>query len=107
MGKILNYYFLFDYTQLFYHNAFDMLLLTMKLNLKCYVLYETKELLLENSIITFINILVLIISIAIVTIIIITIIFIIIIIIIIIIITITVITISIIIAIVKSAWQIS
>ena len=28
-----------DDTQLFYHNAIEMLLLTDKLNLKCYVLY--------------------------------------------------------------------
>ena len=76
-----------------------MLLLTDKLNLKCYTLYGTEELLNNAKFyITFINILMLIISIAIAHIIII---------IIFIIITITVITISIIIAFVKSAWRIS
>ena len=95
MGKIRNCYFLSDDTRLFYHNAIDMLLLTDKPNLKCYVLYETKELLtITKMYITIINILVFIISIAIVIII------------IIIIITITVITINIIIAFVKSAWWI-
>ena len=43
LGKISSYYFLSDDTWLFYHNAIEMLL-TDKLNLKCYVLYETKEL---------------------------------------------------------------
>ena len=95
MGKIPNYYFLPDDTRLFYHNAIDMLLLTDKLNLKCYVLYENKDLLtITKMYITIINILVFIISIAIVIII------------IIIIIIITVITINIIIAFVKSAWWI-
>ena len=97
MGKISNYYFLSDDTPLLYHNPIDMLLLTAKLNLKCYVLYETKELLtITNMYITMINILMFTISVAIVIIII----------IIIIIITITVITISIIIIFVKSAWWI-
>ena len=101
---------------MFYHNAIDKLLLTDKLNLKCYVLYETKELLtITKMYITIINTLTLIISIAIVIAIIVIIIIIIIIIIIviiiiiiiisIIIITITVITIIIIIAFVKVAWR--
>ena len=71
-----------------------MLLLTDKLNLKCYTLYGTEELLnIAKFYITFINILMLIISIAIANIII----------IVFIIIIITVITISIIIAFVKCA----
>ena len=95
LGKISNYYFLFDDTRLFYHNAIDMLLLTDKLNLKCYVLYKTKELLtITEMYITIINILMFIISIAIVIIV------------ITIIIIITVITISFIIVFVKSACQI-
>ena len=99
MGKISNYYFLSDNTRLFYRNTIDMLLLTHKLNPKCYVLYETKELLTVAKIyITIINILLFIISIAMTIAIII--------IIIIIIITITVITISIIILFVKSTWRI-
>ena len=62
--KISNYYFLSDDTLLFYHNAIDMLLLTDKLNFKCYVLYETKELLtITNMYIIIINILMLIICI--------------------------------------------
>ena len=82
---------------LYYRNAIDMLLLTNKLNFKCYVLYETKELLtITKMYITIINILIFIVSIAIVIIII----------IIIIIITITVIDISIIITFAKSTWQI-
>ena len=94
LGKISNY-FLSDNTRLFYHDVIDMLLLTDKLNLKCYVLYETKKLLTITKIyITIINIYMFIISIAIVIIII----------IIIIIITITVITISITIVFVKFAW---
>ena len=95
LGKISNYYFLFDNTRLFYHNAIDMLLLTHKLNLKCYVLYKAKELLtITKMYITIINILMFIISIATVIIV------------IIIIIIITVITISFIIVFVKSACQI-
>ena len=87
-----------DNTRLFYRNTIDMLLLTHKLNPKCYVLYETKELLTVTKIyITIINILLFIISIAMTIAIII---------IIIIIITITVITISIIILFVKSTWRI-
>ena len=90
-----NDYFLPDDTRLLYHNVIDMLLLTDKLKLKCYVLYETKELLTITKMhITIINILTFIISIAITIIIIIMIIF-----------TITVITISIIIVFVKSAWR--
>ena len=77
----------------------DMLLLPGKLNLKCYVLYEAKELLtITKMYFTIINVHIFIISIAIVIIIII---------INIIIITITVIIISIIIVFVKPAWQIS
>ena len=72
----------------------DMLFLTNKLNFRCYVLYETKELLTFTKMyITIINILIFIVSIATVVIIITIIIF----------ITITVITISIIIALVKTA----
>ena len=82
-------------TLLYYRNAIDMSLLTDKLNLKCYVLYETEELLTEIYI-TIINILIFIVSIAIVIFII----------IIIIIITINVINISNITVFVKSAWQI-
>ena len=95
MGKISNYRVLSDDTRLFYHNTIDMLLLIEKLKFKCYVLYETKELLTSTKMyITIINILIFIISLAIVTII------------IIITITITIITISIIILFVKSAGQI-
>ena len=84
--------FLSDNTLLFCHNAIDMLLLTDKLNLKCYVLCGIKELLIMTKVyITIINILMFIISIKIV---------------IIIIITIAVITISIINVFVKSPWQI-
>ena len=76
-----------------------MLLLINKLNLQCYVLYETKELLTTTKMdITIINILMFITSIVIVIIIIITI-------IIIIIITIVVITISTIIVFIKPAWR--
>ena len=93
LGKISNYYFLYDDTRLFCHNAIDMLLVNDKLKLKCYVLYETKELLTITKVyIAIINILIFIISIAIV-------------IIIITIITVTV-TISFIIIFVKSAWRI-
>ena len=81
-------------TLLYYRNAIDMSLLTDKLNLKCYVLYETKELLTEIYI-TIINILMFIVSIVIVIFI-----------IVIIIITINVINIGIITVFVKSAWQI-
>ena len=53
-------------TWLFYHIAFDMLMLTDKLNLKCYVLYQTKELLtITKMLIAIINILMSIIGIAI------------------------------------------
>ena len=73
-----------------------MSLLTDKLNLKSYVLYETQELLTITKIyITIVNILIFIVSFVIVITIIIT-----------IIITIKVIIISIITAFVKSAWQI-
>ena len=83
-------------TLLYYRNAIDMSLLTDKLNLKCYVVYETKELLTITKIyITIISILIFIVSIIIVIIII----------IIIVTITINVITISIITVFVKSAWQ--
>ena len=96
MGYTSKYYFLSDDTLLYYRNAIDMSLLTDKLNLKCYVLYQTKELLTIAKIyITIINILIFIVSIVIVIII-----------IIIIIITINVISISIITVFVKSAWQI-
>ena len=62
-----------DETRFFYNNAIDMLLLTDKLNLKCYVLYQTKELLtITKMLITIINILMSTISIAIVIIIFIT-----------------------------------
>ena len=82
-------------TLLYYRNAIDMSLLTDKLNLKCYVVYETKELLTITKIyITIISILIFIVSIIIVVII-----------IIIVTITINVITISIITVFVKSAWQ--
>ena len=83
---------------IFQNTCFDILSLTDKLNLKCYVLYETKEILtITKTYITIINSLIFIFSIAIVTIIII---------IIIIIITITAITISIIILFIKSTWWI-
>ena len=78
---------------MYHRNAIDMSLLTDELNLKCYVLYETKELLTEIYI-TIINILIFIVSIVIVIFI------------IIIIITINVINISIITVFVKSTWQI-
>ena len=95
MGKTSNYCFLSDDTLLYYRNAIDMSLLTDKLNLKCYVVYETKELLTITKIyITIISILIFIVSIIIVIII-----------IIIVTITINVITISIITVFVKSAWQ--
>ena len=59
-----------DDNRLFYHNAIEMLLLTDKVNLKYYVLYQTKELLpITNKHFTIINILMFIISIAIVIII--------------------------------------
>ena len=84
MGKTSNYCFLSDDTLLYYRKVIDMLVLTDKLNLKGYVLYETKELLTITKIdITLINILVFIVNIVIVFII------------IIIVITINVITISI------------
>ena len=74
----------------------EMLLLTDKLNLKCYVLHETKELLIITKMyIIIINTLMLITSITIVIVI-----------IIIIIITITVVTISFITVFVKSAWRV-
>ena len=95
IGKASNYCFLFDDTLLYHSNAIGMSLLTDELNLKCYVLYETKELLTEIFI-AIINILIFIVSIVII-------IFIIIIIIIIIIITIKVIN-SIITVFFKSAW---
>ena len=63
LGKTPNYCFRAT-------SAIDMTLLTDKLNLKCYVLYETKELLTITKIyITIINILVFIVSIVIVIII--------------------------------------
>ena len=63
LGKTPNYCFQAT-------SAIDMTLLTDKLNLKCYVLYETKELLTITKIyITIINILVFIVSIVIVIII--------------------------------------
>ena len=81
---------------MYYRHALDMSLLTDKLNLQCYVLYETEELLTIAKIyITIINILIFIVSIVIAIII-----------IIISIITITVITISIITVFVKFSWQI-
>ena len=96
MRKTLNYYFLFDDTLFFHHNASDMLLLTDQLNLKCYLLYETKESLTITKMYFFIiNILMLFTSIVIVIII-----------IIIIIITSTVITMNIIAIFVKSVWRI-
>ena len=59
-----------DDNRLFYHNAIEMLFLTDKVNLKYYVLYQTKELLpITNKHFTIINILMFIISIAIVIII--------------------------------------
>ena len=76
---------------MYHRNTIDMSLLTDKLKLKCYVLYETKELLTEIYI-TIINILIFIVNIAIVIFI------------IIIIVTIIVINISIITILVKSAW---
>ena len=82
-----------DDTLLYHRNAIDMTLLTNELNLKCYVLYETKELLTEICI-AIINILIFIVSIVIIIFII----------IVIIIITINDINISIITAFVKSAW---
>ena len=87
--------FLSDDTLLYYRNAIAMLLLTDKLNLKCYVLYETKELLTITKIcITIINILIFIISIVIVIVI------------VFIISTSNVVTISIITVFVKSEWQV-
>ena len=98
-GKISNYYFLSDDTLLFYHNVIDVLLLTNKLNHKCFVLYETMETKKLSTItkmyFTIRNILMFIISVTVVIIIII--------IIIIIVININVITISIFIVIVKLA----
>ena len=88
MGKPIT-----DDTVLYHRNAIDMSLLTDELNVKCYVLYETKELLTEIYI-TIINILVFIVSIVIIIFN------------IIIIITINGINISIITVFVKSAWQI-
>ena len=92
-----NYSSLSDDTLLYYHNTIEMLLLTNKLNLKCYALYATNELLTNTKMyFNVIDIFIFIISIAIVIIIII---------IIIIIITIIVITIVISITFVKSTWQ--
>ena len=66
MGKTSNYYFLSDDTRLFYHNATDRQTMD-KLNLKCYILYETKELLtITKMYITVLNTFMFIISIAIV-----------------------------------------
>ena len=99
LWKTSNYIFLSDDTPLYYRNAIDMLLLTVKLNLKCYVLYETKELLILTTTKiynTIINILIFIVNIVIVIIII----------SIIIIVTINVIIISVTTVFVKSAWQI-
>ena len=79
---------------MYHRNAIDMSLLTDELNLKCYVLYETKELLTEIYI-TIIDIPIFIVNIAIVIFI-----------IVIIIITINVINIGIITVFVKSTWQI-
>ena len=42
LEKTSNLCFLTDHTMLYYLNAIDMSLLTDKVNLKCYVLYETK-----------------------------------------------------------------
>ena len=85
---------------MYYRNAIDLSLLTNKLNLKCYVLYETKELLTITKIYitAIINILTFMVSIVIVIIIIVTIIS--------IIITINLVTISTITVFGKSAWQI-
>ena len=91
MGKTSNYCLLSDDTLLYYCNTIDMSLLTDKLNLKCYALYETKGLLtITKNFITIINIFIFIVSIVIFVII-----------IIVIIITINVITVFI-----ESAWQI-
>ena len=92
MREISNYCFLSDDTLLYYRNATDMSLLTDKLNFKCYVWYETKELLTITKIIyvPFVNVFIFIISIVIIVIIIV--------IIIVMTITVTVITISIIFA---------
>ena len=96
MGKPQTIVFLSDDTLLEYRNTIDVSFLTGKLNLKCYLLYQTKELLTITKIyITIVNILIFIVSIVIVIITIIT-----------IIITINVIIISIITVFVKSAWQI-
>ena len=65
IGKTSNYCFSSDDTLLYHRNAIDMPLLTHELNLKCYVLYGTKELLTEIYIII-INILIFIVSIFIV-----------------------------------------
>ena len=90
VGEVSNNYFISDDTWLLYRNVIDMLLPTDKLNVKCYVLYETKELLTVTKMyITIISVLMFIISIVIVLIII-----------------ITLIIISIFILFVKSAWQI-
>ena len=99
LWKTSNYCFLSDDTPLYYRNAIGMLLLTNKLNLKCYVLYETKELLILTTTKiynTIINILIFIVNIVIVIIII----------SIIIIVTINVTIISVTTVFVKSAWQI-
>ena len=61
--------FLSDDALLYYHNAIDMLLQTVKLNFKCYVLYETKLLTITKIYVTIINIGIFIISVAIVIII--------------------------------------
>ena len=57
--KISNYCFLFDGTLLYYCNTIVISLLIDKLNFKCFVLYENKELLTTTKIyITIINILI-------------------------------------------------
>ena len=65
MGKLQTNVFLSDDTLLYHRNAIDMSLLTDELNLKCYVLYETKDLLTEIYI-NIIDILIFIVSIVIV-----------------------------------------
>ena len=80
---------------MYYRNTIDMSLLPDKLNLKCYVLYETKKLLtITKNYIVIINVLIFIVSIVIVIII-----------IIIIVIAINFVIISIITLFVKSAWH--
>ena len=95
LRKTPNYCFLSDDTLSYYRNATDMSLLTDKLNLNCYLMHETKELLTIIKIyITIINILIFVVTMVIVIII-----------IIIIITTIDVIIISIITIYIKLAWQ--